>query len=315
MKRRFFLILLALEAILCVTFCLFRDLTPHVVSTLTAFPLEQIAYTLRLLSLSGSIGNIAAIILYVVISLLPLLALLKKQRHWEDWFAVLLSFQLFLSLYCMINPGLISQKLILPLGEQAEKAMLGGMFYSLLVSHLVLKLVRSFFATNQPGLIRYLQILLYGLCALLVYLVFAEELSALMNAIDALKTSNKGNEHLLGTSYVFLFLQYLLVVIPYLLDIAIVFYIKNLLHAEPHSEHAVTAVEQLSKFCRFSLVLMVVSHTVYQIAQLLFLKNIHQSSVTVSLPLFSLLFVLTVLLASQYIKENKALKDDNDMFI
>ena len=124
-----------------------------------------------------------------------------------------------------------------------------------------------------------------------------------------------GNEHLLGISYVFLTLRYLLDALPYLLDILIVFAVQDLIRAEQNSERAVCAANKLSKYCGVSLILIVVSTTIYHILQLLFLKQIHQSSVTVELPLFSLLFVLAVLWMAQYVKENKKLKDDNDLFI
>lgn len=315
MKHRRFAIVLILEAIFCTAFSLFENMVPDMFSTFMAFPFEQIAYGLRLLSLSGSAGNAIAIILYIVVSLIPLLFLLRKNRHWEDLFLVLLSIQLFLSLYCMINPGLISRQLIVPLGAQFEKVMLGSMFYSFLTAYLVLRFVRSFFLADRIKLVKYLNVLLWGLCFVLIYTVFSAGLSGLLQSFTALRESNKGNEHLLGISYIFLTLRYLLDALPYLLDILIVFAVQDLIRAEQNSEGAVCAANKLSKYCGVSLILIVVSTTIYHILQLLFLKQIHQSSVTVELPLFSLLFVLAVLWMAQYVKENKKLKDDNDLFI
>lgn len=315
MKRRILPVLLALEAAFCLSLTLAGGSVSNFFTDWIAFPLEQISFILRQLSLSGPVGNGISILLYAVISLSPLLFLLRKNRHWEDLFLLLLSGQLFLSLYCMINPGLISRELILSLGEAFEKALMGSMFYSLLAGYIVLRMVRSFFAADRPQLLRYLRVFLTGACVILVYVVFADGLSGLLKSFQALQEGNQGNEHLLDTSYVFLTLRYLVDALPCLLDIFIIFGAQALLCAEPNTDEAIYAANRLSKYCGKSLVTLVLSSAAYHIFQLLFLKKIYQSSITVELPLFSLLFILAVLLVAQYIRENKELKDDNDLFI
>lgn len=315
MKQRAFSVILIFEAIGCIALSLIQSNLNGMFSAFSAFPLEQVGYGLRSLSLSGNIGNMIAIILYVAISLIPLVFVIRKKRHWEDVLLGILSLMLFLSLYSMINPGWFSTHMALPLGEKAEKALLGTMCYSLLAGYIILRLIRSFYAADRPALIRYLHIILYALSMILVYSVFSEHFSGLINAFEALRDGNKGNEHLLGTSYVFLTLRYLTDSIPYFLDVIIIFSIQQLLHAEPNSEDSVNAAERLSQLCGKSLIIMILSTAAYHLSQLLFLKQIYQSSVTVELPLFSLLFVLTVLLVTQYIRENKVLKEDNDLFI
>lgn len=315
MKRKLFPVLLTAEAVCCIILSLFGGLFPNVFTTVAAFPLEQTAYALRWLSLSGEPGNIAAIVLYISISLIPALFLLKKNRHWEDLLLALLSIQLFLSLYCMINPGLINRHMHVSLGVEFERAMMGGTFYSILVSYWILRLVRAFFDADRPRLVSYLRILLYGLCVLLIYLVFYNGLTELLLAISALRDGNTGNEHLLAASYVFLVLRHLVDSLPYLLDIFVVLAACKLLDTERNSETSVLAAETLSKTCRATLTITTVSTVIYHVLQLLFLQHIFHSSVTVDLPLFSLLFMLGVLLLAQYAKENKALQDDNDLFI
>lgn len=315
MKKKLFLSALAATAIISMLLTLFRSFLPNLFTALAAFPLEQIAVGLRFLSLSGAAGNIIAIALYVLISLIPLVFLLRKKHHPEDWFLVLLSLHLFFALYCMINPGLIVKKMTLSLGTEFEKALLGLMFYSFLLGYLIIRMVRSFFTANRPGLIRYLRILLGAVCFVLVYLIFGSGLADLIDTIGVLQKTNRGNELLLGTSYVFLVLQYLLGVLPYALDLVIIFATQQLLQAEKYSEDAILAVDQLARLCGISLVLMVVSHAVYLVLQVIFLQNIYYSSVSMSIPIYSLLFVLVVLLAAQYIRENKQLQEDNNLFI
>ena len=152
MKKKLFLLSLAATAVGSMLLTLFRGFLPNLFTTLAAFPLEQIAVGLRYLSLSGAAGNVIAIVLYVLISLIPLVFLLRKKRQPEDCFLVLLSLHLFFALYCMINPGLIVKKMTLSLGTEFEKALLGLMFYSFLLGYLVIRMVRSFFASRMVAI-------------------------------------------------------------------------------------------------------------------------------------------------------------------
>ena len=72
MKRKTFAVVLILEIILCIAFLVFRAAIPNWFTTMTAIPFEQIGALLRVLSLSGAVGNAAAIILYVAICLIPI---------------------------------------------------------------------------------------------------------------------------------------------------------------------------------------------------------------------------------------------------
>ena len=64
MKERHLFTLLSVEAAACVLFCILQRSLSGLFSTLIAFPFEQIGAGLRVLSLSGAVGNVVAIILY-----------------------------------------------------------------------------------------------------------------------------------------------------------------------------------------------------------------------------------------------------------
>ena len=106
--------------------------------TIITFPLEQIGCALRRLSLSGAMGNMIAIILYVLIGLIPCMVWLflkgKGKNLKEDYLLFPISGFLLLVLYYMINPGLI------PVNEAGGgKLLLAGTFYSVLVGYVVLR--------------------------------------------------------------------------------------------------------------------------------------------------------------------------------
>ena len=58
MKERHLFTLLSVEAAACVLFCILQRSLSGLFSTLIAFPFEQIGAGLRVLSLSGAVGNV-----------------------------------------------------------------------------------------------------------------------------------------------------------------------------------------------------------------------------------------------------------------
>ena len=83
MKEKHLLTLLSIEAAACVLFCILQRSVSGFFSTIVAFPFEQLGVGLRALSLSGGAGNAAAILFYVLLSLIPAgiwLILKKKQK-------------------------------------------------------------------------------------------------------------------------------------------------------------------------------------------------------------------------------------------
>jgi hypothetical protein len=91
MKRRLLYALLVLEAALCITLSLAKNSFGGAFSALLAFPFEQIGLGLRLLSLTGKLGNSIALTLYAAFCLLPAFFLLRdgkggnftwRMRYW-----------------------------------------------------------------------------------------------------------------------------------------------------------------------------------------------------------------------------------------
>ena len=113
MKERHLFTLLSVEAAACVLFCILQRSLSGLFSTLIAFPFEQIGAGLRVLSLSGAVGNVVAILLYMLLGLIP--AGIWGFLHWRkkseplDFMLLAISALLFVILYYMINPGLLYQ--------------------------------------------------------------------------------------------------------------------------------------------------------------------------------------------------------------
>lgn len=324
MKKTLYFGFLLAEAILCVVLCVFGTVQGENVADIMAFPFAPIGNGLRTLSLSGSVGNIVAIILYAGISLLPLGMLLfhirRKDLHREDCLLVVLCPLLFAVLYEMINPG------TLPLGPaelgmmgvSARKAMLGCIVYSVLVGYLVLRGLRLFFGAGKNHLQKYLFVLLGLLNAILVYLAFGGCLQKFLQAVESTKAANQGTEQGLTLTYAFLFLQMLVDALPYVLDILIVVVFQHMLQElgkAAYSQDAVEAAEKLAKVCGLSLKITILSTVVFNLLQLLCAKHLRVLNGFVNIPILSIILVLAALLVAKLVIVGKRLKDDNDMFI
>jgi len=322
MKHKIFMMILGIEAVLCVVLNIINAALTEGFPVVMAFPFEQVGVFLRSLSLSGSMGNMTAIVIYAVVSLIPiviLLALMKKRKLYrEDGLLVLMSAILFAVLYLMINPGFIGSFFGKAVGLDIGKAILGGSVYSVIFGYLVLRILRLFFNSNTEKLQKYMTVLLCLLNVFFVYICFGSCFCGFLNSIASLRSGNTGNEHLLGMTYVFLALRYSVDALPYIFDVLVVFSALRLLdemYANRYSDESVDAAGRLSRMCGIALAATVFANVMFNILQLLFARMLMVINNSVQIPFLSIVFVLAVLLLARFISENKKLKDENDMFI
>jgi len=322
MKHKILVGILSIETILLVLFSILQTSFAGVFSTVMAFPFEQIGLGLRSLSLSGAFGNAAAFVVYFAVSLLPVAALLvlrKKRRLCkEDGLLVLLSIVLFAVLYFMINPGFLSLWPSGAGGLAMGKAVLGVMVYSVLVGYFVLRILRRVCYGGTERLIRYMPFMLGLLNVLFVYLIFGAYLSDMFGSFETLRAGNVGNEHLLGATYVFLAMQFLVDALPYVFCIFIIFAALKILDemkTDRYSSGTVAAAEQIFRLCVAALVTTVLANIGFNLLQFLFAGYLVVISSSVQIPIFGVAFVFAALLLTRLVTENKQLKDDNELFI
>ena len=323
MKQKGFYAALAAVAALCVAAQLGSAALPGIFTAAAAFPFEQLGLGLRALSLLGGAGNAAALVLYGAVCLFPAGALLlircRRALCPEDALLPVLSAALFPVLYWMINPGLLGQFYGSAEGQPVAKAVLGIIVYSVLLGYVLLRMLRRFFAADLPGMQKCLAALLCALSALFVCAAFGTCFGELVDSIAALRESNTGSSQgLLRLSYAFLVLRYIVDALPYVLDVLVAHAALTLLREQAHarySEAAVAAAGRLSRLCGCALAVSVLTNVAFNLLQLVFFRRLLSINAVAELPLLSAAFVLCVLLLSQYIRENKCLKDENDSFI
>lgn len=293
-------------------------------TTFMTFPLEQIGWGLRQLSLSGAMGNIIAIIIYFLIGFIPCGVywyLRKNGKLYKiDAMLPLLSVLLWIVLYYMINPGLFQTPV-----AGGGKIILAGTFYSVFVGYLVLRVLKSNVKADMKALQKRLRILIYLVMVLFAVVVIIE---CFVNLPDAIQSVREGNSVSVGEitydsvdltmTYIFLVLQSVVNMLPYIANMIVLFFTIHALNElleDSYSDEAIAAVKKISDYCAKALTVIVVSEMSFNIAQLIFKNQIAQIHISTTIPIFAILLIVAILVMARYIEENQKLKQDNDLFI
>ncbi len=322
MKEKNLKIGLVLTATLGILLCIIGISVENVFTSMVAFPFEQVGLLLRWLSLSSVFGNILAIILYCVISLIPMIFfyLLCKTKKNEviDIMLVFLSLALFGGLYLMINPSLIGRLYNNSDFILIGKSMIGLTIYSIFLGYIIFKFLNKVDKSKTDSILNILRKLLIITAYIFVIKIFWISLIGLIKSFDTLKTSNMGTEDDLLLSYVFLVLQYLVNSVPYYFNVLIIISsikIIDLLKESPFTEEVSIYASKTVDICRKSILWVVISQIFVNLIQLGLGSNIRNSNYTLTIPIFSVIFVLVTMLFSKYFEEARKIKDDNDMII
>ena len=320
MIRKLKLFLLA-EAIVCAAFCILKQTFEITITSIIAFPFDQIGFGLRTLSTASSAGNIIAIVIYCALSLIPAayfaFRTLKRRRCTEDGLLILLSLTLFVVIYHMINPVIIAEHLSLYDDNiDAGKAVYGLAVYSMIAGYFILRALRAVKDSDVGYIFRCLKILLTLVCAVLVFSIFGVGFSELMASFGEL--SGYDTDQYAGLSYVFLVLQAIVSLLPIFLGIIIIFLVLDFIdafRADPYGETVVASVREIGRVGRKSVIAIMISQITVNTLQLAVGSIVYFSYYTFDVPLFAVVMLLAVMLLAEYFEQTRRLKDDNDMFI
>ncbi len=313
-------LLLGLEGLCCAAYVLLGQALPDLFGTLVTFPWKQIGMLLRVLSLSGVVGNAAAILLYGLICLCPLGVMVWKAKigfQWEDALLGILSVLLFPVMYLMVNPQLFDNWLGTVYGALGAE-LLAMVTYSVILGYYLLKVLRLCLQAGQARLLDYLNWLISGYCALLVLSACGLRLDALFTNIDAFRQANRGTLSGSDLTLWFLVAQYVMDILPGLLMIWVLLHARRvlaLLKTQEYTEELVLQAESLSRKCVAMLTWVVAGNLGFNLIQLIFLKNLRNLSAMVRLPLGELCLVVALLLSARFIRSHKELRDENEGFI
>ena len=307
MKRRVFYGLLAAEAAALSALSLAGAARPEWFSSAMAFPLEQIAALLRLMSGGGAVLRGAALALWLGLGLLPLiLTLARGARGRKLAMPGVMSAVLLCALRLMMNPAaLLPQGLPSDGAVSVLRAVIGGCAWSAAVCWLILHLLELFRHGEREQLLRYMRLLLHALCALFVGAALLPGLGELAAALPAPS----------GTDGLVAVLSFLVGALPGVMDLAITLRGIALLDALLSDSDPSAPAHAAARTGCVALAAETVSVMALNILQLFLSPGLTNVSISVNIPVMSLAFALAALLGARLIEENRRLSDDNGLII
>ena len=287
------------------------------------FPWKQLGTALRRLSLSGSAGNAAAWVLFFIIGAAPLAAAailyLRRRSCRADWLLPVLSVMLYAALWFYVNPSYMNVYLSpLPLGDFSGY-LLGTVLYSLLLTWLLLRCIRSFEKTGYRRLLFGLQLLLYAYILILAMESLWQGVSAFTAPFQELSEKNSAAGSLqLNVTAFFLILQAIPRLLPKAAELILLAMGAGFLRSFRRAAFSADTGARLERLRITSgrlLVLLLVSNVGISLLQLAFSGLLLSSSYIITFPLAEIIVVLGIRILSLLYLESKRLKEDNDMFI
>lgn len=285
------------------------------------FPFAQLGLLLRTLSLSGVLGNITAIVLYLALCALPLLFIaLHVKKHTikvEDWLLIVMSGFAFYMMYMMINPGYLGQIRCF-INEDMGKTVLGSAFYSLLVGYLVFKLLRKSSHSGTETLLKILRLLFAITAVVLVISISYVGIADVKAKLAAIQSGNTDPSVALGFTNFFVILRYILTQLPVFMELVIFILAMRLcdhLREDRYGEDAVNAAKKLASFCKKTVAIILLCTITLNLAQILFAGSLVSVDFLTTLPIDSITVALVALLLSRFFTASRELAKDNQMFI
>lgn len=279
-----------------------------------SLPLCWIGRGLRGLSLSGAAGNIAAIVLYIGVSLLPLLLLLRKKRRAEDVLLPLSSAVMLYSLYYIINPGLRPMVLTGSVGT----LICEGAVYSVLLCWAVIRLVRYCEGTASENMLRLLRLLLVCCAFVCICTGFGGGYASMAETVAAVREGNTMPGMNLTSDFALAWIRYGAYAAEYALTAWILILSADLvgeIRQDPYSMGCEEAAAETAKWCRITLTAVMLMNTALNVGQLLAAGELHRLSAGIRIPLLSMLTALVLLMLTGLLRKGRKIKEDNDLFI
>ena len=328
---------LILICILSLSGAVYVSLNASNVSLLYLFllPLILIGDGLRALSLSSPLGNIAAIIFYVILSLLPLLLLLipkikGKKLLKSDFLLVLISACTFAVLYLFINPQIIPSLFNSLISAdksmiESEKLLIAVAYFSIWSAFLALWILRAY---KKDNLIANIEKLLYAFAAICIVSICYTNVSELLTFITkayAANTMGPGHFSFGGPSLSFpaadiflAFIRFASKIIPTLFLMKIFLPAEKLLQSirrDPHTKENAEIASQVVSGAKVSIYFFVGCTVVYNVLQLLLAKYATNIDVNIYFPIDQLILALSMLLLANFLAGDHKLYKENQLFI
>ena len=283
-------------------------------------PFDWIGKGLRYLSLNSTIGNVAAIIIYLLICMLPTIYVLyrKRKQVWkvEDILFLVSTLLLFYILYMFINPGEIYQKMaeIFQADYNSLRVMKIGyvlFLYSILFAWMLLKAIRFLSDDHQKS---WKDHLYHGMKILLcITISYYTIWISYVKIFEILQKMGNGVKEISRDAW----LKTLLPILPVCLMIFLLISMINVVKAmQQQSEEAqIIEISNLASTAKVVAVVTVIVDLVMNFYQFLASTQLQDVNFTLNLSVEPVMIAFGALIFHEYFKRTKQLKEENDQFI
>lgn len=279
-----------------------------------ALPFTALGALLRWLSLSGGVGNAAAIALYAAICLIPLGFFWKSSRKNEDWMLVLLVPVLAFALYLMINPGMRPPMMQNEVGDVGY----AGMVWSVLITWGVLKLLRSSERILSHNIYKALRIFLL-ICAV-EYLVSGVGVG--LRDLWTQMAYIRERQYQFGLSplpnYLFVVLDFAAGAAEGGLAALVLYKGTKLLTAmelDPYGADCVEISHDVGAWCKKMLMIVTLSALALNLGQVMLAGFLVNVTMGVRIPVSGMAIAFGMLALTRLLVQGKEIKDESDLFI
>jgi len=298
-------------------------------------PLTLVGDGLRALSLSSTIGNIAAIIFYVILSLLPLLLPLihkikDKKLLKSDLILVFISACTFAVLYLFINsqiiPSLFNSLISTDISMiDSGKALIAVAYLSIWAVFLAFWLLRAYKKDNLIANIEKLLYVFAVICIVSICYTNVSELTTVITKAYAVSTASI-SDAMFGmssgttpaTDIFIALIRFASQIIPTLLLMKIFLPAEKLLQSirlDPHAKENAGLAAQIVSGAKVSIYFFVGCTAVYNILQLLLARYASNIDVNLYFPIDQLILALSMLLLANFLAGDHKLYKENQLFI
>ena len=281
-------------------------------------PFQLIGYSIRKLSLFGGMGNIFAIFLYLIISLIPIFILIytfkKKKIVKIDYFFIpLIGLLLFWIMYYMINPNLLIEFLPPVLALQVIEGDLTalrifrvGLVFTLDIFVIIYLFIRLY-VCQKTSIYKLIYIILYALAFSIVFNTFYIQLSSLirsfsMNPYDNFQSMMNFGFQLVSTSIIIILIVHFQKLVEYL-------------ESNEINSQLIDLSTKISNFAVVSVIVILSNLFINNLYNVVFSKQMQDVKFILSIPMLELMIVMVMLLITEYIKRTYLVHEENALTI
>ncbi len=295
------------------------------------FPYYQISNMLRIMSLSGNIGNIVSWAIYILISIIPIILFIriKKKNNLKniDYLLFLISLLIFSTIYLGINPNIIEIILKQNISLQASFSIITNQLILLYIIWRFLKI-----NINRTNSIKYIIGILFLTNVIAIINIFGVSLKDNLNNMETLNYYGNAMsifEYLnrLKEKYMFAIENYELVRIMLdfinnnIFNMVYIFLNMNLIYIlidmenEFNENIVITKLYSLKNKIKVGLLMSIFINIIINLVYIIFEKYFYNITIKINFNLELLVYFLFISLIVQYLIKVKEIKEENEMFI